>query len=208
MYKRQEAGRASYAFFTVELNHRVSERFALSNELRHALEADEFVLHYQPQFELATGRLIGAEALIRWQHPERGLVPPIKFIPVAEETGLINAIGEWTLRAACTQNRCWQDAGLPAIPIAVNLSAKQWLQPHLEDQVIQALETVGLAPELLELEITESLLMRDTEKMIGTMRRLQTRGVKFAVDDFGIGYSSLSYLNRFPICLLYTSRCV
>ena len=159
MYQAKEAGRASYAFFTVELNHRVSERFALSNELRHALEANEFVLHYQPQFDLATGQLIGAEALIRWQHPERGLVPPIKFIPIAEETGLINAIGEWTLRAACAQNRHWQDAGLPAIPIAVNLSAKQWLQPHLEDQVIQALETAGLAPELLELEITESAIM-------------------------------------------------
>jgi diguanylate cyclase (GGDEF)-like protein/PAS domain S-box-containing protein len=199
MYQAKEAGRASYAFFTVDLNHRVSERFALSNELRHALEADEFVLHYQPQFDLATGQMIGAEALIRWQHPKRGLVSPIKFISVAEETGLINAIGEWTLRTACAQNRCWQDAGLPAIPIAVNLSAKQWLQPHLEDQVIQALETVGLAPELLELEITESLLMRDTEKMIGTMRQLRARGVKFAVDDFGIGYSSLSYLKRFPI---------
>lgn len=199
MYQAKEAGRAGYAFFTAELNNRVSERFALSNELRRALEANEFVLHYQPQFDLVTGRLIGAEALIRWQHPERGLVPPIKFIPVAEETGLINTIGEWTLRAACVQNRRWQDAGLPPIPIAVNLSAKQWLQPHLEDQVIHALATAGLAPDLLELEITESLLMRDTEKMIGTMRQLQARGVKFAVDDFGIGYSSLSYLKRFPI---------
>lgn len=199
MYQAKEAGRAGYAFFTAELNNRVSERFALSNELRHALETGEFVLHYQPQFDLVTGRLIGTEALIRWQHPERGLVPPIKFIPIAEETGLINAIGEWTLRAACAQNRRWQDAGLPPISIAVNLSAKQWLQPHLEEQVIHALATAGLEPELLELEITESLLMRDTEKMIGTMRQLQARGVKFAVDDFGIGYSSLSYLKRFPI---------
>lgn len=199
MYQAKEAGRSGYAFFTAELNNRVSERFALSNELRRALEGNEFVLHYQPQFDLTTGRLVGAEALIRWRHPERGLVPPIKFIPIAEETGLINSIGEWTLRAACAQNRRWQDDGLPEMPIAVNLSAKQWLQPHLQDQVFHALATAGLAPELLELEITESLLMRDTEKMIGAMRQLQAQGVKFAVDDFGIGYSSLSYLKRFPI---------
>ncbi len=199
MYQAKEAGRASYVFFTSELNIRVSELFTLGNELRRALEQEEFVLHYQPQIDLNTRRLIGAEALIRWQHPKRGLISPITFIPIAEETGLIGAIGEWTLRTACAQNRRWQDAGLPAMPIAVNLSAKQWLQPHLENQVIDALQAAGLAPQWLELEITESLLMRDTEKMIETMRRLQISGVQFAVDDFGIGYSSLSYLKRFPV---------
>ena len=199
MYHAKEAGRADYVFFTSELNVRVSELFSLSNELRQALERQEFVLHYQPQIDLATGRLMGVEVLIRWQHPERGLIPPVKFIPVAEETGLIGPIGEWTLRTACAQSRRWQDAGLPLPPIAVNLSAQQWLQPHIEQQVVAALDAGGLAPELLELEITESLLMRDTDKMIDTMRRLRARGVQFAVDDFGTGYSSLSYLKRFPI---------
>ena len=199
MYQAKEAGRAGYVFFTSELNVQVSELFTLGNDLRRALEREEFVLHYQPQIDLNTRQLIGAEALIRWQHPKRGLIPPITFIPIAEETGLINAIGEWTLRTACAQNRRWQAAGLPTMPVAVNLSAKQWLQPHLENQVIDALQAAGLAPRWLELEITESLLMRDTEKMIETMHRLQVSGVQFAVDDFGIGYSSLSYLKRFPI---------
>ncbi|MDG4553616.1 MAG: EAL domain-containing protein [Candidatus Competibacter sp.] len=199
MYQAKEAGRAGYVFFTSELNIRVSELFTLGNELRLALEREEFVLHYQPQIDLNTRQLIGAEALIRWQHPQRGLIPPITFIPIAEETGLIGAIGEWTLRTACAQNRRWQASGLPAVPVAVNLSAKQWLQPHLESQVIDALQTAGLAPQCLELEITESLLMRDTEKMVETMHRLQVSGVQFAVDDFGIGYSSLSYLKRFPV---------
>jgi diguanylate cyclase (GGDEF)-like protein/PAS domain S-box-containing protein len=199
MYQAKTAGRAGYAFFTSELNARVSELFTLGNELRRALERDEFVLHYQPQIDLATGRPVGVESLIRWQHPQRGLIPPSRFISVAEETGLIGPIGEWTLRTACAQNRLWQDAGLPPLPIAVNLSAKQWLQSHLETQVVDALEAAGLEPRFLELEITESLLMRDTDKMIGTMRRLQARGVQFAVDDFGIGYSSLSYLKRFPV---------
>jgi diguanylate cyclase (GGDEF)-like protein/PAS domain S-box-containing protein len=199
MYQAKADGRAGYAFFTAELNARVSELFTLSNELRQALERDEFVLHYQPQIELATGRPVGVEALIRWQHPQRGLIPPGRFISVAEETGLIGPIGEWTLRAACAQGRRWQEAGLPPLSVAVNLSAKQWLQPHLENQVIDALQAAGLEPRWLELEITESLLMRDTDKMIETMRRLRAGGVQFAVDDFGIGYSSLSYLKRFPV---------
>ncbi|NJM11524.1 MAG: EAL domain-containing protein [Synechococcaceae cyanobacterium SM1_2_3] len=199
MYQAKQAGRAGYAFFTAELNNHVSEQFILSNELRYALERNEFVLHYQPQFDIATGQLIGAEALIRWQHPERGLLPSGKFIPIAEETGLINSIGEWALRTACRQNRHWQDAGLTAISIAVNMSARQWRQSNLEDQVNDALEHARLEPEFLELEITESLLMRDIDKMIEIMRRLQARGVQFAVDDFGTGYSSLSYLKRFPI---------
>ena len=199
MYQAKAAGRAGYAFFTSELNARASELFTLGNELRRALERDEFVLHYQPQIDLATGQPVGVESLIRWQHPQRGLIPPGRFISVAEETGLIGPIGEWTLRTACAQNRLWQDAGLRPLPIAVNLSAKQWLQPHLENQVIDALESAGLEPRFLELEITESLLMRNTDKMIETMRRLRASEVQFAVDDFGIGYSSLSYLKRFPI---------
>jgi diguanylate cyclase (GGDEF)-like protein/PAS domain S-box-containing protein len=202
MYQAKAAGRANYAFFTAELNARVSELFTLSNELRQALEREEFVLYYQPLIELATGRPVGVEALIRWQHPQRGLVPPGRFIAIAEETGLIAPIGEWTLRTACAQGRLWQDAGLPPLSIAVNLSAKQWLQPDLENQVIDALQSAGLEPRWLELEITESLLMRDTDKMIETMRRLRAGGVQFVVDDFGIGYSSLSYLKRFPVSRL------
>ncbi len=199
MYHAKAAGRADYVFFTSELNVRVSELFILSNQLRQALEREEFILHYQPQIDLATYRVTGMEALIRWRHPDKGLISPIKFIPIAEEAGLISAIGEWTLRTACAQARRWQDAGLPAVPIAVNLSAPQWLQPDLEKQVITALESQSLAPHLLELELTESLLMRDTDKMIQTMHRLRARGVRFAVDDFGIGYSSLSYLKQFPV---------
>ena len=206
MYQAKADGRADYAFFTAELNARVSELFTLSNELRQALERDEFVLHYQPQIDLATGQPVGVEALIRWQHPQRGLIPPVRFITVAEETGLIGPIGEWTLRAACAQNRLWQNAGMPPLPVAVNLSAKQWLQSHLEQQVIEALEAAELEPRFLELEITESLLMRNTDKMIGTMRRLQERGVQFAVDDFGTGYSSLSYLKRLPVNRLKIDR--
>jgi diguanylate cyclase (GGDEF)-like protein/PAS domain S-box-containing protein len=199
MYRAKEMGRACYAFFTNELNVQVSERFDLGNELRRALERDEFVLHYQPQIDLATGQPVGVEALIRWQHPQRGLLPPARFITTAEETGLIGPIGEWTLRTACAQGRLWQDAGLPPLSIAVNLSAKQWLQPDLENQVIEALESADLEPRFLELEITESLLMRDSDKMIETMRQLRARGVRFAVDDFGIGYSCLGYLKRFPV---------
>ncbi|MBS1224626.1 MAG: diguanylate cyclase/phosphodiesterase with and sensor(s), partial [Proteobacteria bacterium] len=199
MYRAKEMGRACYAFFTTELNAQVSERFDLGNELRRALERDEFVLHYQPQIDLATGQPVGVEALIRWQHPQRGLLPPARFITTAEETGLIGPIGEWTLRTACAQGRLWQDAGLPPLSIAVNLSAKQWLQPDLENQVIEALESADLEPRFLELEITESLLMRDSDKMIETMRQLRARGVRFAVDDFGIGYSCLGYLKRFPV---------
>ncbi|RUQ36215.1 MAG: EAL domain-containing protein [Candidatus Competibacteraceae bacterium] len=202
MYQAKEVGRGNYAFFTHELSIRASELFVLSNELRLALDRDEFVLYYQPQIEMTTRQPIGVEALIRWRHPERGLILPMQFIGVAEETGLIGAIGEWTLRTACAQGRRWQEAGLPPLSIAINLSAKQWLQPHLEDQVLQTLATSGLAPQLLELEITESLLMRDSEKMVAIMRRLQAHGVRFAVDDFGIGYSSLSYLKRFPVSRL------
>lgn len=206
MYQAKADGRADYAFFTAELNARVSEQFTLSNELRRALEQDEFVLYYQPQIDLATGQPVGVEALIRWRHPQRGLIPPVQFITVAEETGLIGPMGEWTLRTACAQNRLWQNAGVPPLPVAVNLSAKQWLQSHLEQQVVEALEAAGLEPRFLELEITESLLMRDTDQMIGTMRRLQGRGVQFAVDDFGTGYSSLSYLKRLPVNRLKIDR--
>ncbi|MFO1371198.1 MAG: EAL domain-containing protein [Candidatus Competibacteraceae bacterium] len=199
MYKAKDAGRASYAFFTAELNARASEQFALGNQLRQGLERGELVLHYQPQFALATGQLIGMETLVRWHHPEQGLVLPKRFIPVAEETGLINLLGEWILHTACTQMRRWRDAGLPSLLMAVNLSAKQWLQPDLEEQVLRVLEVTGLPPRYLELEITEGVLMRDMEKMSRTMWRLHDHGVLFAIDDFGMGYSNLSYLKRFPL---------
>jgi diguanylate cyclase (GGDEF)-like protein/PAS domain S-box-containing protein len=198
MYQIKSAGRGNYTFFTPELNVRMSELLALGNELRRALERDEFVLHYQPLVELATGRLVAVEALIRWQHPERGLMAPGDFLPIAEETGLIDPIGAWTLRAACAQNRRWRDAGLSSVPVAVNLSARQWLQPRIEDHVVDALESAGLAPSLLELEIGESLL-RDTDKTLATMGRLRARGIGFAVDDFGIGLFNLGLLKRSPV---------
>ncbi|MBK8182488.1 MAG: EAL domain-containing protein [Candidatus Competibacteraceae bacterium] len=199
MYQAKSAGRADYVFYVSEYNIRVSELLGLSSELQRALKQEEFVLYYQPKIELLTHKMLGLEALIRWQHPERGLLPPVKFIPIAEETGMIGAIGAWTLRTACAQIRRWQAAGLPPVPVSVNLSTQQWLQPDIEQQVIAALESNQLLPHWLELEITESLLMRDTDKMIETIRRLRASGIRFIVDDFGIGYSSLSYLKRFPI---------
>lgn len=169
----------------------------MRNDLRMALERDEFVLHYQPQIELSTGCVVGVEALIRWHHPELGLVPPGRFIHVAEESGQIVAIGEWVLREACRQAVAWQQAGLPPMSIAVNLSAVQFGRANVELVVRRALEASGLDPRFLELELTESLLIRDVDSVLATVKRLKALGVQLAIDDFGTGYSSLSYLKRF-----------
>jgi EAL domain-containing protein (putative c-di-GMP-specific phosphodiesterase class I) len=182
------------------MNATASEWLMLESHLRRALERDELVLHYQPQIDLRTGKIVGAEALIRWKHPEWGMVSPAKFIPLAEETGLIVPISEWVLRSACAQNVAWQQMGLPPIRVAVNLSGRH-LSKHAElvKQVANTLEATGLAPELLELELTESILMEDVEAAIETLEQLSAMGVKLSIDDFGTGYSSLSYLKRFPI---------
>jgi diguanylate cyclase (GGDEF)-like protein/PAS domain S-box-containing protein len=198
MYQAKAAGGNAYRFFTPEMNARISERVALENNLRRAILGREFRLHYQPQVDGATGKLIGLEALIRWWHPELGDVPPARFIPVAEESNLINAIGEWVLREACRQSRAWIDQGYPPVVMAVNLSAVQLRQQDLPDQVLSALCDAGLDPQWLELEITESAFIRDTDRIIDMLLRLNAMGIKLSVDDFGTGYSSLGYLKRLP----------
>lgn len=196
------SGRNNFQFYTAAMNGAIRDKLALREGLRHAVARGEFHLVYQPQVAMTSGQVTGVEALIRWQHPERGLVSPTEFIPLAEETGLIVPIGEWVLRTACFQNRAWQDAGLPAFNVAVNVSARQFRERTLIEQVDRALNDSGLDPRLLELELTESLIMEDLEKALLSMRTLQAMGVQLSIDDFGTGYSSLSALKRFPISRL------
>ena len=201
MYRAKESGRNKYQFYTAAMNTQIRERIEIENGLRHALERGELVLHYQPQVNIVSGEITGVEALVRWIHPQKGLIPPGKFIPVAEESGLIVPIGDWVLRTACRQSKAWQDAGLPHIIMAVNLSARQFREPHLVALVAKAMADAGLAQHAgnLELEVTESLLMKDMEGTIATLHKLHKMGVCLSIDDFGTGYSSLSYLKRFPI---------
>jgi EAL domain-containing protein (putative c-di-GMP-specific phosphodiesterase class I) len=184
------------------MNVRAMERLMLEIDLRRGLERKEFLLHYQPRVDLRTGEITGMEALVRWQHPEQGLVAPGRFIPVAEESGLIVPLGEWVLRTACAQNKAWQDAGLKPVCVAVNLSARQFRQRDLIEVVTGILRETGLDPSYLELELTESLIMQNVESTIVTLKKLNAMGIKLAIDDFGTGYSSLSYLKRFPIDML------
>ncbi len=206
MYFAKDNGRNNYQFFKQSMNTIATERLDMERQLRAAIKQNQFELHYQPQVNLATGELIGMEALIRWRHPEKGLVSPLRFIPIAEETGLIVPIGEWVLQEACRQAREWHDRGLKKTPVAVNLSARQFLKGGLVDTVQQALDMTGLEPQYLELEITESLLMYEVEDTTQLLHRLNSLGVALAVDDFGTGYSSLSYLKRFPIDHLKIDR--
>jgi len=199
MYRAKELGRNNAQHYAAEMNVKAMERLVLENGLYHALARNEFLLHYQPQVDLRTGEIAGMEALVRWQHPELGLVSPAMFIPVAEDSGLIVSIGEWVLRTACAQNKAWQLAGFKPISVAVNLSARQFRQPDLAEMVAGILRETGLDPACLELELTESLVMQDVEKTISTLGKLKAMGIKLSVDDFGTGYSSLSYLKRFPI---------
>jgi EAL domain-containing protein (putative c-di-GMP-specific phosphodiesterase class I) len=175
--------------------------------LRHALERDELSVHYQPQVNLQTGEIFGAEALVRWQHPERGSISPAKFIPIAEETGLIGAIGEWVLKTACQQTRRWQQAGFAGLRIAVNLSSRQFKQPDLRQRLMRILAETGLDAQWVELELTESMLVQNTDEAIRQLRDLKALGVEIAIDDFGTGYSSLSYLQQFPFDVLKIDRC-
>ncbi len=206
MYRAKESGRNAYQFFAREMNEAALERLMLENSLRVALERRELELHYQPQIELASGRIIGAEALIRWRHPQLGMIPPVRFIPVAEASGLIVPIGSWVLKEACRQAASWRRAGLPPITVAVNLSSAQFRQQRFEETVAGVLELTGLPADHLELELTESIVMEDAELTVQALRRLSVMGVQLAIDDFGTGYSSLSYLKRFPIDKLKIDR--
>ena len=198
MYRAKDAGRNGFQFYTAEMNDQAQERLGIETDLRRAIAQHEFVLHYQPQVDIASGHIIGAEALLRWNHPQKGMIPPIKFIPVAEESGLIVPIGEWVLREACGQMRAWQVAGLPPLRIAVNLSARQFREPHLPQLIAEIMAESGLKDRgVLEVEITESLLMKNVDVASDMLRQLFDMGVRISVDDFGTGYSSLSYLQRF-----------
>lgn len=199
MYRAKEGGRNTYRFFDEGMNIEAIEHMVMRNGLRHALERGEFVLHYQPQIHLASGAVTGVEALIRWNHPELGMIMPGRFISVAEESGLIVPIGDWVIREACRQAMIWKMAGVPALVMAVNLSAVQFKRGDVEQSVVHALEESGFNPALLELELTESILIQNAENVLGTVKRLKRLGVKLSIDDFGTGYSSLSYLKRFDI---------
>ena len=206
MYCAKEYGRNHFRFYTTDMNALAIERFAMEGALRRAVEREEFILHYQPQVDIKSGRVIGVEALLRWNHPERGLVPPNEFIPLLEENNLIIPVGEWVLRTACAQCRAWQEAGFPPLRMAVNLSARQFRQDNLVEMIDSILRETGISPKLLELELTEGLLMENTSKTSMILGHLKRRGVLVAIDDFGTGYSSLSYLKRFPIDRLKIDR--
>jgi diguanylate cyclase (GGDEF)-like protein len=206
MYHAKGDGRGTFHFFRPQMTERVKRRLALELGLRQALERGEFVLHFQPIVQLGSGKPIGAEALVRWNNPDRGLVSPAEFIPVAEDIGLIAPIGEWVLREACAQAAKWPKAGTGALFVAVNLSARQFHEGNLVSVVSDALARSGLPPAQLELEITESVLMQQTEASTRMLRELDALGVKLAIDDFGTGYSSLGYLKRFPVSTLKIDR--
>ncbi|MCD6525766.1 MAG: EAL domain-containing protein [Desulfuromonas sp.] len=199
MYNAKELGRDNYRFYTAGLNERASELLMLEGALRQAVEHNHLVVYYQPQIDLQTNQIIGAEALLRWQHPDQGMIAPADFIPMAEETGLIVSMGEWVLHQACSQNKAWQDAGYPPIRIAVNMSARQFRQKDLVPMVRRVLAETGLDACYLDLEITESILMNDVDGAIERLMELNDLGVRLSIDDFGTGYSSLAYLKQFPI---------
>lgn len=201
-YRAKEQGGNNYQFYTADMNAKALKQLSLENNLHHALEHNEFVLHYQPQTEVGSGQVVGMEALVRWQHPDFGLIGPAEFIPLAEDTGLIVPIGEWVLRTACAQNKAWQEAGLSPMRISVNLSARQFQQPNLVETIARTLAETGLDPAYLELELTESSLMKNAETAIETLWKIKEIGVNLAIDDFGTGYSSLSYLKQLPIDVL------
>ncbi|RZI43020.1 EAL domain-containing protein [Herbaspirillum sp. HC18] len=207
MYRAKDAGRNNFQFYAHEMNSRALDRLKLETGLRRALEREEFIVHYQPQMDIASGQVVGVEALLRWQQPGRAMVQPNDFIPIAEETGLIVPIGEWVLRRACAQIRSWRQAGMfPDLKIAVNLSARQFKQQDMVKMVSRVLEETGCLPGWLELEITESVIMENPGEATETLHRLSRMGVHLSIDDFGTGYSSLSYLKRFPIDALKIDR--
>jgi diguanylate cyclase (GGDEF)-like protein len=206
MYRAKARGGNCIVMYTAEMSEGARSRLSMENALFHAIERGELLLHYQPLISAKTGKLAGVEALIRWKHPEYGLVPPGEFIPIAEETGLIGAIGEWVLRSACTQMDAWYRRGLPRIAVSVNVSSRQFRQDSLANTVKAVLDDTGFDPKLLELELTESLLMDDIARSKTILAELKTLGVSVALDDFGTGYSSLSYLKGFQLDTLKIDR--
>ena len=206
MYRAKEHGRNNFQFFTDDLNAMMKERLLLESNLRRALEREQFELHYQPRIELASGRMVACEALLRWQLHGLGTIPPSRFIPVAEETGLIGPIGRWVLETACTQAQSWRALGLPPCAVSVNVSPRQFRGDDLVATIADVLAQTGLDPRLLEIELTETMVMQDGERMIDMLHAIKRLGVQIAVDDFGTGYSSLSYLKRFPVDRLKVDR--
>lgn len=206
LYRAKLHGGENYQFYTSDMNTLALKRIALESSLRRALENEEFVLHYQPQVNIESKMVVATEALIRWQHPELGLLPPADFIPMAEETGLIFPIGAWVLRTACAQTRRWHQAGFGGLRIAVNVSARQFQETNLLEIIGQTVSEIGLDSKYLELELTETSIMQNTESAVKTLTRLRDTGVKIAIDDFGTGYSSLGYLKRLPIDLVKLDR--
>ena len=202
MRRAKKIGRDNIQFCTPEINTSIRENFLLEEKLHNALVENEFFLLFQPQIDLRTGRIFGVEALIRWKHPSFGVLSPNRFIPIAEESGLIGRIGAWALGAACKQNKAWQDAGLPPVQVSVNVSARQFQETNWVGQVIELLRESGLDPKYLELELTETLIMENVTLAIDTMKDLQRQGVQLSIDDFGTGYSSLSALKIFPLARL------
>jgi diguanylate cyclase (GGDEF)-like protein len=199
MYHAKEAGRSNYQFFAKEMNTVAAERLLLESSLRQAIDRNELLLHYQPLVNIADGRIIATEALVRWNHPELGLISPVRFIPIAEDSGVIVPLGDWVLRQACYQLKLWRELGIPLQRMAVNLSPHQFRQKHLFRNFIQILEETGVDPHWLGLEITENVIMENPEDAIATLGELKALGIELSLDDFGTGYSSLSYLKRFPI---------
>jgi diguanylate cyclase (GGDEF)-like protein len=206
LYSAKAQGRSNYQFYVAEMNTAVSERMMMINDLRHAVERQEFVLYYQPKLCATRNEVIGMEALLRWNHPDTGIIGPTRFIPMLEETGLIIPVGKWVLRTACEQNQSWIRAGLSPLPISVNISARQFQQKRLVGTVADILDQTGLHPRYLELEITESALLENADNARDTLEELHELGVQLAIDDFGIGYSSLHYLKKFPINTLKMDR--
>jgi diguanylate cyclase (GGDEF)-like protein len=206
MYRAKEEGKNNFRFFTPEIKSQSIERLMLEADLRHALELNQFELHYQPKLDVVTGQISGVEALLRWTHPKLGNLPPTEFIPLAEETGLIIPIGRWVLMTASAQNMAWQSDGLPAISMAVNLSPRQFLDANLLDDIDDVLATTGMPAHLLQLEITESMVMQNVERAIKLLDEIRSRGVRLAIDDFGTGYSSMSLMKKFPIDTIKIDR--
>lgn len=202
LFEARECGGNGYRFYSADLNVKSLKRFALENRLGRGLQRREFTLHYQPQVDTETWRITGAEALIRWDHPELGSIPPSDFIPFAEKSGLIVPIGEWVLRAACVQLKKWHASGFPKLTLAINVSARQFQEPASAEMIVRILEETGLDASCLELELTESLLMANAEHVIKSLGKLKDIGVKLAIDDFGTGFSSLEYLRRLPLDIL------
>jgi predicted signal transduction protein with EAL and GGDEF domain len=202
MYHAKQKGRNNYQFFKNEMNTCAVERQSTEADLQHAIQREEFVLHYQPKVNLMSGEITGAEALVRWNHPSKGILLPEKFIAIAEDCGLIIPIGQLVLRQACRQAKEWSDQGMSPLPIAVNISALEFRHPHFFENVRLILQEMGLEPKFLEIELTESVLMRNVEASTTILQALKDIGVQLAIDDFGTGYSSLSYLSQFPIDVL------